>query len=1084
MSSIFSSINPNTTSGTQLATILDDFKDCVVTGFSTSGGTRPTNLQAGGYWVDTQADPIWDFNVYDGTDDITFMSINTNTNTVNFGDTADSLAIEKISDDSLGAILELFKRRLSGDGQTEAGDTLGQVNFSGYSDSATREVQVRIEAIANEDVTTSVHGSYMRILTTQDGTSSLVERLRIFDDGKIGIGTTSADARLHVRGTSSTGNIKNEVSEDSATGAKIIKKKSRVSGAGQVQLGDAIASDEYVSTDEGSADRVVAETKVVATENTVSTSHGSKYVISIVRDGGTTLTEEVEINNGVVTFNSTTDATDEDTAAVVMKGGLAVKKNIHIGGDLTVEGSTTTVNSTTLEVTDANITINNGGTEASADDVAGITVEMSDSTDAVVLFDKDSPTKFKLGESGSEVNIVDESTAQDVSNKAIKTPSQLDAKQDTYANLITYAATATNGQFCFATDQKVMYQVVDNALTPVGSGGGGLDIWFRQDFSVDTVSNLTVGNSATFKGSDGSLGGDGSLVNNTVTPLNGERSILYTSDSTTPANSLNDYFYSEAIDTSLIQRNFDSGVTLFVRSELDAEVVIWDVTNAQKLNSVLDIIEDTSGNEKRYSASFFIPSNCTQIQYGFHILTTPTGNSQELEFTNIEFSTNPFVYKNLLNTLSVEASGNGGTVITAGTTDIDWTEVRDDAGAWNGTAYEVQRNDSVINITGSVDFTGGNATRSIKIYKNGTSYKSINSFNDSVRFLLSYESQKGEFTAGDLITFRSGVNGGTLNNSSQDHHISINEKYETENVLTPASSNLSNWTDYTPTIVGFGTPSDVNFQYRRVGDALEIQGYFTSGTSTATQAQIPLPIIDGETLNTSSFYNNGVGSSDFLVGWGTRDDNLNLLILADATLPYLHMSFDSSGTSLTPKNGSDCLGSGNRATFFASVKIEGWSADAKFLAAVPTQKVAYLKDVKTSGTDGGTFTSGAWQTRDLNTVEGDSHIVTLSANQFTLGPGEYQFNGSAPNFAGDEHKAKIRNITDGADSIIGSSELNPSAGGTVTNSTIKGRINLSKSTTFEVQHRCVSSTATDGFGVASGLGVDEVYTQLEITKLR
>ena len=55
------------------------------------------------------------------------------------------------------------------------------------------------------------------------------------------------------------------------------------------------------------------------------------------------------------------------------------------------------------------------------------------------------------------------------------------------------------------------------------------------------------------------------------------------------------------------------------------------------------------------------------------------------------------------------------------------------------------------------------------------------------------------------------------------------------------------------------------------------------------------------------------------------------------------------------------------------------------LLGVPKPIVGYVKDVKSSGTAGGTFTTGAWQTRDLNTEEGDfSKFGTLSSNQFTL----------------------------------------------------------------------------------------------------
>ena len=63
-----------------------------------------------------------------------------------------------------------------------------------------------------------------------------------------------------------------------------------------------------------------------------------------------------------------------------------------------------------------------------------------------------------------------------LTNASIETPTRLDVKQDTEANLITYALTATNGQLCFATDTKEMYQVVDTVLKPVGGGGASFEI--------------------------------------------------------------------------------------------------------------------------------------------------------------------------------------------------------------------------------------------------------------------------------------------------------------------------------------------------------------------------------------------------------------------------------------------------------------------------------------------------------------------------------------------------------------------------------------------------------------------------------
>lgn len=150
-------------------------------------------------------------------------------------------------------------------------------------------------------------------------------------------------------------------------------------------------------------------------------------------------------------------------------------------------------------------------------------------------------------------------------------------------------------------------------------------------------------------------------------------------------------------------------------------------------------------------------------------------------------------------------------------------------------------------------------------------------------------------------------------------------------------------------------------------------------------------------------------------------------------------------------------------------------------------KVAYLKDVKPSGTQGGTFTSGAWQTRDLNTIEGDSEIVSLNSNQFNLQAGKYLIQVDAPAFDVSQHKCLLRNITNSTDDIIGKSAFNDSTGGgfAQTSSTLMGYINISTPTVYEIRHRSgATSDGASGFGLAATFaGVDEVYTQVKLTKL-
>lgn len=62
-------------------------------------------------------------------------------------------------------------------------------------------------------------------------------------------------------------------------------------------------------------------------------------------------------------------------------------------------------------------------------------------------------------------------TSPILNSPEVNTPSKLDVKQDTLSNLETYALTASNGQIVFATDEKEMFQVIDNELESIGGGG-------------------------------------------------------------------------------------------------------------------------------------------------------------------------------------------------------------------------------------------------------------------------------------------------------------------------------------------------------------------------------------------------------------------------------------------------------------------------------------------------------------------------------------------------------------------------------------------------------------------------------------
>lgn len=144
-----------------------------------------------------------------------------------------------------------------------------------------------------------------------------------------------------------------------------------------------------------------------------------------------------------------------------------------------------------------------------------------------------------------------------------------------------------------------------------------------------------------------------------------------------------------------------------------------------------------------------------------------------------------------------------------------------------------------------------------------------------------------------------------------------------------------------------------------------------------------------------------------------------------------------------------------------------------------------LRDEKAQNTAGGTFTSGAWQTRTLNTESTDTGgNCSLASNQFTLDAGTYVIDAQAPASEVGPHQTRLQNITDGTTTITGTTALaNSAASYSHAPSTLQGVFTIASSKAFELQHRCTSTKATSGFGLAANL-TTEVYATVKLMKIR
>ncbi len=147
--------------------------------------------------------------------------------------------------------------------------------------------------------------------------------------------------------------------------------------------------------------------------------------------------------------------------------------------------------------------------------------------------------------------------------------------------------------------------------------------------------------------------------------------------------------------------------------------------------------------------------------------------------------------------------------------------------------------------------------------------------------------------------------------------------------------------------------------------------------------------------------------------------------------------------------------------------------------------IAFLSDVKTNTTAGGSSTSTTTHTRVLNTIVDPHSIVTsLTSNQFTLPAGTYYINASAPAYTSNPHKVRIRNITDSTTALVGTSEQDSSSINAQTRSQVEGILTISASKTFELQHYISVGFATSGLGSPTSSGDVEVYATVKIQKLQ
>lgn len=454
----------------------------------------------------------------------------------------------------------------------------------------------------------------------------------------------------------------------------------------------------------------------------------------------------------------------------------------------------------------------------------------------------------------------------------------------------------------------------------------------------------------------------------------------------------------------------------------------------------------------------------------------------------------------------VFGSVNTGVPVLNVTKNSNLGVIKIDSNSANGTSFTVLKN-CELQLNVSVGGTGS-GTGSVWITRNGnnfTSFPTVGILNHGVNvgngnyFTLSASAKA---FVGDIIRVQRDVT--TIN---EIHYLTLLATADSDTIAT-ATKNISSDT------------MNFNFKSTAITDADPVGTFntftYTAGSnSTAISPSAPTQSVASMMANGFQIFGRGFGSAgastlpsrvEIKIGKNleayqvqgysgtgkTGPGIFDLLYVSVNRLDGTSVYYNKTTGILTIDAGFDSLGSvttryvlaNENAVTAAYFTISASAAPS--IVAIPNlnQRIAYIKDNKAPASHGGTFTAGAWQTRDLNNVQDLTGIVkSLASNAFTLDAGTYEIDATVPAYQVGAHMTKLA-ISGGADILFGTSGY-AVTGGSASEDTsrILGQFTISTTTTFVIQHRGTTSVTTLGFGVSNGFA-NETYTAIKLTKIK
>lgn len=767
---------------------------------------------------------------------------------------------------------------------------------------------------------------------------------------------------------------------------------------------------------------------------------------------------------------------DSGTLFVIDTSGGAVTVNLPAISGLTLDAPW--VVGFKKSTTDSNdITINRNGTDT-IDGTTSVTISRAKSGRNLIPDADGTPddwTSIEFGEVPIDGDIVGTSDAQVLTNKTFDDEIVL-------KELASAPSTPASGyKAIYPKTDGLLYTLDDAGIeVPVGTGsGGGLDVFYNQDFEIfGNASVFSTGNNATpDAAATGTL--DGAIADETSSPLSGDQSIKYTMGS----SSADDFIINSSdLDIDVKQVGNYIGFTCYYTyngDDDDIRFFVLDQDDAELTDSSEYI--KTASVATRFSTSVYVPSGTTGIRYGFQVVT---GNSGKIFlFDDIEFSSNPLAYKRLQEPMNILVLGSPTSSYTANTAIAfaSTTSVTDFEGIFNtstGVLTAPRRGlytfDAFWNTNVAVNSRLYIAKGSAETVVAGITHSASGFLTGSATIFLE---------AGETASMRATIGWSAVGAS----RLSISYTRESEHIITPTKSGIETY--LADTQAGFGStntkiPYFTNVRTNTIGRIGVVGNDSTNGFSFTASKKCLAFMSFCSNAAASNFIGISLNSSQLTstVDTISVDDRVSLGLTNAANSPDVVSCalVLSPGDVLRPHTEGNAAGVAAR----CHISLTVVDFEQQVLSAIPAYgKVCVLKDVKSTNTAGGTFTSGGWITRTLNTKESGDSFLSLAVDNlsFTITlPGTYLIEAQAPAFAVAQHQTRLQNLTTATTASQGTSDY---SSGSQTWSFVKAVVTVSSATQYALQHRCNTTGTTNGLGVAANLGSDETYSTVTITKI-